>query len=177
MQQQPAAHPKRCVGLIQSRYCHMAQRAPTKASLVIGRKNFTLASALLFSLISGQGACQARQMDGFFMYCISNNDGTGFCTNEEDQRNFACLIVPGQIITCPMNTSQSVECVWISGVSANQAQFWCDPEDEAAMYGSIGQSLDQPVLEDSQINADELKSSPQQPSEPALEPNIFQGAF
>lgn len=155
----------------------MSTRAPTKTHLNISTRNSKLAYTLLCSLILGQGTFQAKQIDGFFMYCISNHDGTGYCTNEEDQRNFACLIVPGQIITCPVNTSQSVECVWISGVSANQAQFWCDPEDEAAMYGSIGQSLDQPVLEDSQINADELKSSPQQPSEPALEPNIFQGAF
>lgn len=155
----------------------MTPRAPTNTKLVISRKNFALALALIFSLMPGQGACQAKQMDGFFMYCISNNDGTGFCTNEEDQKNFSCLIVPGQIITCPGSTSQSVECVWISGVSANQAQFWCDPEDEAAMYGSVGQSLRQPVLEDSQINVDEFKSPPQQPSEPALEPNIFQGAF
>ena len=155
----------------------MTPRAPTKTDLVISRRNFALASALLFSLTLGQGAIQAKQMDGFFMYCISNNDGTGFCTNEEDQKNFACLIVPGQIITCPVSTSQSVECVWISGVSANQAQFWCDPKDEAAMYGSIGQSLDQPVPEESQINDDELKSSPQQRSEPALDTNIFQGAF
>jgi hypothetical protein len=146
--------------------------------LEIGKSSFfKLAVQILLPLSLAQAAYHAKQMDGFFMYCISNNDGTGSCTNQEDNKAFSCLIVPGQIITCPVNTSQSVECVWISGVSANQAQFWCDPEDEAAMYRSIGQSLDQPVLEDSQINNDELRSSPQQRSEPDLDTNIFKGAF
>ena len=125
----------------------------------------------------GSGCYQARQMDGFFMYCISNNDGTGSCTNEEDQKGFICLVVPGQIITCPASASQSVECVWISGVSANQAQFWCDPGDEAAMYGSSSQSLDQPVLENRQVNEDFLKNPPEQRSGAAFDTNIFQGAF
>jgi hypothetical protein len=156
----------------------MLTRAINAAALIIIRRNFfRLAAQILLSLSLGQAQSQAKQMDGFFMYCISNNDGTGSCANEEDSKAFSCLIVPGQIITCPVNASQSVECVWISGVSANQAQFWCDPEDETAMYAPIGQSLDQPVLEDSKINDDEFKRPPQQQAEPALDTKIFQGAF
>lgn len=76
-----------------------------------------------------------RDRDGFFAYCTSNMDGTGVCVNEEDSSNFICLIVPGQIISCPASNSKSVECIWISNAVAFQAQFWCDPEDEAAIYG------------------------------------------
>jgi hypothetical protein len=75
--------------------------------------------------------------DGFFMYCTSNFDGTGSCVNQEDMRTFTCLIVPGQIITCPAKTVSTVDCVWISGVTASQAQFWCDPQDEISMYGEV----------------------------------------
>ena len=77
---------------------------------------------------------QAKVIDGFFMFCTSNLDGTGVCVNQEDGREFSCLIVPGQIISCPAANSRSVECVWISGISANSAQFWCDPDKETAMY-------------------------------------------
>jgi hypothetical protein len=75
-------------------------------------------------------------MDGFFMYCTSNLDGTGSCTNEEDGRAFACMIVPGQIITCPAKQMATVDCVWISGITENQAQFWCNPENERAIYNN-----------------------------------------
>jgi hypothetical protein len=33
-----------------------------------------------------------------------------------------------------------VECVWISGITANQAQFWCNADAEAAMYGNASKS-------------------------------------
>jgi hypothetical protein len=89
----------------------------------------------LFTVMEHQPS-RAKAMDGFFMYCTSNLDSTGQCVNEEDNRSFSCLIVPGQIITCPTpKTSLSIECVWTSGITANQAQFWCDPEDERAVYG------------------------------------------
>ena len=82
----------------------------------------------------------AKIMDGFFAYCTSNHDGTGVCVNEEDGMEISCLIVPGQIISCPTQLSRSVECVWISGITANQAQFWCNADAEAAMYGNASKS-------------------------------------
>ena len=82
----------------------------------------------------------AKIMDGFFAYCTSNHDGTGVCVNEEDGREISCLIVPGQIISCPTQSSRSVECVWISGITANQAQFWCNADAEAAMYANASNS-------------------------------------
>jgi hypothetical protein len=94
-----------------------------------------------------QNPAFARTMDGFFAYCTSNNGGTGECINEEDGRKMTCMIVPGQIITCPA-VSSSFECVWISGITANQAQFWCDPEDEAALYGAATDQALPRVLDD-----------------------------
>ena len=100
-----------------------------------------LASAIFISL--GQSS-QPKEIDGFFAYCISNLDGTGNCTNEEDGKDFTCLVVPGAIISCPTRTTASVDCVWISEIQANQAQFWCDNKAEAAMYGDL-QAEDNPV--------------------------------
>jgi hypothetical protein len=110
--------------------------------MAISRRSLTLSGLLLAAQVTLlPGPSMARVMDGFFAYCTSNNDGTGECVNEEDGRKITCLIVPGQIISCPA-ASRSLECVWISGITANQAQFWCDPEDEAALYGAaIGDAL------------------------------------
>jgi hypothetical protein len=78
-----------------------------------------------------------RVMDGFFAYCTSNLDATGDCVNQEDGRSMDCIIVPGQIIECQSPQAVTFECVWISSVTANQAQFWCDPSAEAALYGAV----------------------------------------
>jgi hypothetical protein len=93
-----------------------------------------LITTILYLSLGAGSKSHARVIDGFFMFCTSNLDGTGVCTNQEDGREFSCLIVPGQIISCPAANSRSVECVWISGISANSAQFWCDPDKEATMY-------------------------------------------
>jgi hypothetical protein len=113
----------------------------------------------------------AKSMDGFIAFCTSNHDNTGECVNEEDGRKIQCLIVPGQIISCPAQ-SKSVECIWISGVTANQAQFWCDPGDEAALYeGVLNDSIPDVLhpapqtIPDSEID-----------SNPAWD-NIFKGSF
>jgi hypothetical protein len=87
-----------------------------------------------------QSTAEARTIDGFFMYCTSNLDGPGSCTNEEDNRAFTCMVVAGQIITCPGKQAATVDCVWISSISENQAQFWCDTEDERAMYSNSNPS-------------------------------------
>ena len=97
-----------------------------------------LITTILYLSLGAGSKSHARVIDGFFMFCTSNLDGTGVCANQEDGREFSCLIVPGQIISCPAANSRSVECVWISGISANSAQFWCDPEKETAMYADSG---------------------------------------
>jgi hypothetical protein len=109
------------------------------------------------------------------MYCTSNLDGTGSCTNEEDNRPFSCLIVPGQIISCPSeSTTTAVECVWISGITANQAQFWCDPEDEAKMYGAKSKQLQQESPDEAKSKNTIEKIIPDQQE---IEDNLFQNVF
>ncbi len=121
-----------------------------------------------------QQSLPVSAMDGFLMYCTSNQDGTGSCVNQEDGKEFACLIVPGQIISCPGTNARAVECVWISGVTADQAQFWCDLDDEAAMYGrassSKGDSLNQETL-----NPNETERAPIQ--DPMIKGNLYENVF
>lgn len=79
----------------------------------------------------------AVTVDGFVASCTGNNDGTGQCVNLETSQRFSCLIVPGQVIDCKSRTGRSFQCVWISGVQANQADFWCDPQVDALLRDEI----------------------------------------
>ena len=113
-----------------------AHQATSSKRLLTKRLPRLATNLLGIPLMLSHHWASAKIMDGFFAYCTSNLDGTGACVNEEDGREISCLIVPGQIISCPTRLSRSVECVWISGITANQAQFWCNADAEAAMYGS-----------------------------------------
>jgi hypothetical protein len=136
-------------------------------------KHFLIASAFFAGALI-HSASTAGTLDGFFMYCTSNLDGTGSCTNEEDNRPFSCLIVPGQIISCPSESTTAVECVWISGITANQAQFWCDPEDEAKMYGAKPQQTQQEAPDNTKPkNAAESIT----PNEQEIKDDLFQNVF
>lgn len=65
--------------------------------------------------------------DGFNVYCTSNLDGTGVCTNMETSRNLQCIIIPGQVIDCKSRSGKSFQCVLFSQYTPNQAEFFCDP--------------------------------------------------
>ena len=59
------------------------------------------------------------------VYCTSNLDSTGVCTDEKTQSSFDCIIIPGQIIECKDKDAIEYECVLISQVTPTQAQFSC----------------------------------------------------
>lgn len=148
------------------------------ASLLVHENALTSLSPLHLWLAAAAGLVlssaplHARDMDGFFAYCTSNHDNTGECINEEDGLKLSCLIVPGQIISCPV-PSGSAECVWISSITANQAQFWCGPSDEAIIYGSIfsKSNPDQPQEDFTKDLVD-----PDADQKPALI-NVFENSF
>jgi len=67
-----------------------------------------------------------------------------------------------------------VECVWISGITANQAQFWCDPEDEARMYGTKQKQTQQgPPDNTKSKNAAESIT----PDEQEIKGDLFENVF
>lgn len=91
----------------------------------------------------GAGAVDA--VDGFVAACTGNLDGTGQCVNQETGSRYTCLIIPGQVIDCKSRSSRAFQCVWISGVQANYAEFWCDPEVDALLRNELSATqLDQP---------------------------------
>ena len=80
---------------------------------------------------------QASSIDGFVASCTGNLDGTGECVNAETGKKYMCLIIPGQVIDCKSRSSRSFQCVWISGVQANYAEFWCDPQVDAMLRNEL----------------------------------------
>ena len=75
--------------------------------------------------------------DGFTAYCTGNLDGTGDCFNQETHQRYTCLVIPGQVIDCKSKAGTPFQCVWISGVQSNQAEFWCDPSVDAMLANEI----------------------------------------
>lgn len=88
---------------------------------------------LLPILLLNQSAYATTSADGFSAYCTGNLDGTGQCVNQENDRRYTCVIIPGQVINCKSNSGKPFQCVWINGVQSNQAEFWCDPAVEAML--------------------------------------------
>ena len=98
--------------------------------------------------------------DGFTAYCTGNLDGTGQCVNQENAQRYTCLIIPGQVIDCKSKAGTPFQCVWISGVQSNQAEFWCDPTVDALLATELKTNVfhqkpqdqlmlkQQPLLED-----------------------------
>lgn len=80
--------------------------------------------------------------DGFNVYCTSNHDGTGVCTNMETSRNLDCIIIPGQVIDCKSNSGKSFQCVLYSQYAPNQAEFFCDPSVDQMLGEESAEGVD-----------------------------------
>ena len=79
--------------------------------------------------------------DGFTAYCTGNLDGTGDCFNQESSQRYTCVVIPGQVIDCKSKGGTPFQCVWISGVQSNQAEFWCDPSIDAMLANEISANV------------------------------------
>ena len=89
---------------------------------------------------------QADAVDGFVASCTGNLDGTGQCINQETGQRFTCTIIPGQVIDCKSPKAMSFQCVWVSGVQANYADFWCDQQVDALLRNEISSQRLRPSL-------------------------------
>ena len=89
---------------------------------------------------------QADVVDGFVASCTGNFGGTGQCINQETSQRFTCVIIPGQVIDCKSSKSKPFQCVWISGVQANYADFWCDQQVDTLLRNEVNSQSLQPSL-------------------------------
>lgn len=93
-----------------------------------------------------QRLAQADVVDGFVAACTGNLDGTGQCINQETSQRFTCVVIPGQVIDCKSPKAKAFQCVWVSGVQANYAEFWCDPQVDSLLRNEISSQRLQPSL-------------------------------
>lgn len=107
----------------------------------LSRATKAFAQAALLAALAPLQALASDPIDGFVASCTGNNDSTGDCVNLETSQRFNCLIIPGQVIECKSRRSRPFQCVWVSGVQANQAQFWCDPQVDAMLRNEISGNI------------------------------------
>jgi hypothetical protein len=84
---------------------------------------------------------QSETIDGFVASCTGNMDGTGICVNNENNKSYSCLIIPGQVIECKSMTNRSFQCVWISSTQANYADFWCDSQVDKLLKNELSSQV------------------------------------
>ncbi len=125
-----------------------------------GYSKLSLAVVLLTAANAAPlAALSADALDGFTSYCTGNLDGTGYCFNQETNQRYTCIIIPGQVIDCKSKGGKPFQCVWISSVQSNQAEFWCDPSVDAMLSAEVSGSAFR------QQGLDPLQQRPQDPSE------------
>ena len=98
----------------------------------------------LMAFMKAEGAT----VDGFLAYCTSNNDWTGICTNTENQISYSCLIEAGSIINCKSKKQTPFQCIWVSDVRANAAEFWCNKEVDQMLSDEFANNQTDAILPD-----------------------------
>ena len=98
----------------------------------------------LMAFMKAEGAT----VDGFLAYCTSNNDWTGICTNTENQISYGCLIEAGSIINCKSKKQTPFQCIWVSDVRANAAEFWCNKEVDQMLSDEFANNQTDAILPD-----------------------------
>ncbi len=62
----------------------------------------------------------------FNVYCTSNKDSTGICINDKTNDSLDCIIIPGQVIHCEDKRKNRFECLLVTQITQNQAEFYCE---------------------------------------------------
>ena len=71
----------------------------------------------------------ASSQPEFSVYCTSNFDATGECT-DENSKNLKCTLVSGSLIECTNIENKRFECIQFGTIIAYQSQFSCVAKKE-----------------------------------------------
>ncbi len=74
---------------------------------------------------------------GFNVFCTSNMDGTGVCSDLLSGRSLNCIIIPGQVIDCKNSLGNSLQCVLINQYTQNQSEFFCNEQVSSASPANV----------------------------------------
>jgi len=90
----------------------------------------TLFSVLLNTLISS--ALADTRNASFSIYCISNGDGTGNCTRDDNKKPISCIGMPGVTVECQDRKQNKYECVPFGFIDTGQAQVQLSCENKSS---------------------------------------------
>lgn len=91
----------------------------------------SLTASLLSFIFFPITAAKSRDL-GFNVFCVSNKDGTGICSDLVSGHSLNCIIIPGQVINCKNSLGNSLQCVLISQYTQNQSEFFCNEQVNSA---------------------------------------------
>jgi hypothetical protein len=90
----------------------------------------TLFSVLLNPLILSALADTGNA--SFSIYCISNGDGTGNCTRDDNKKPISCIGMPGVTVECQDRKQNKYECVPFGFIDTGQAQVQLSCENKSS---------------------------------------------
>ena len=129
-----------------------------------------LRPGLLIALGSFLVLCIPKPADSsqsdFSVYCTSNFDSTGECT-DEDNNNLACTLIAGNLIECINSQNKIFECIQFGAIIAYQTPFSCAPKKQDDKSTNFTKYIDQP----GQTPENSFDSDQQKPSSPIKKDN------
>lgn len=84
----------------------------------------SLGTSFLFGLLS-ISVVHSRDLS-FNIFCTSNKDGTGSCSDLASGQSLNCIIIPGNVIDCKNSLGNSLQCVLINQYNSKQSEFSCN---------------------------------------------------
>ena len=100
----------------------------------------TLLSSFLVALIYEQQQAIAQsfnQDEHINIYCISNQDGTGECSDTKTGEPFICTLIPGQVIACRDKDQKKFSCINYGSNQSYQGYFQCTPKAALSIDNTI----------------------------------------
>ena len=85
-----------------------------------------LLSALILPALANTGTAS------FSIYCISNGDGTGNCTRDDNKKPISCIGMPGATVECQDRKQNKYECVPFGLTDTGQVQVQLSCENKSS---------------------------------------------
>ena len=98
----------------------------------------------------------ASSQPEFSVYCTSNFDATGECT-DENSKNLKCTLVSGSLIECTNIENKRFECIQFGTIIAYQSQFSCVAKKEDNNSNKFNKTQD---FRQNQFDSEEQEVTP-----------------
>lgn len=107
-----------------------------------------------FVVLTSQVSYAQPSDSGFNVFCVSNRDNTGTCTNLVSSDSYNCIIIPGQVINCVTKDNFNFQCVFVAQYTNFQSDFFCK------QFNSSSSSYVIPSADSEISHSDSLASFP-----------------